>query len=56
MDELDAFMATNASSLKAETCSKLVARLAVIKDEVTKCSNLLALVAPIDLNKQKASV
>mmetsp|Transcript_28903 Transcript_28903/g.35718 ORF Transcript_28903/g.35718 Transcript_28903/m.35718 type:complete len:89 (+) Transcript_28903:1214-1480(+) len=55
-DELDAFMAQNASSLQAETCSKLAKRLTSLKEEITKCSNLLALVAPVDLNKQKATV
>ena len=55
-DELDAFMANNASAIKAETCSKIAARLAEIKTQITKCSSLLALVAPIDLNKQKATV
>ena len=55
-DELDAFMAHNASSLKAETCGKLANRLAQIKEEITRTSNLLALVAPVDLSKQKATV
>lgn len=48
-------MATNASSLKAETCGKIAKRLAEIKSEITQCSSLLALVAPVDLNKQKAT-
>ena len=55
-DELDAFMNSNASSLKAETCGKIASRLADIKTQITQCSSLLALVAPIDLNKQKATV
>lgn len=50
-DELDAFMASNASTLKAETCGKIVTKLTQIKEEITRCSNLLALVAPVDLNK-----
>ena len=56
MDELDAFMVSNASALKAETCGRIAKRLAQIKDEISKCSNLLALVAPVDLNKQKATI
>lgn len=54
VDELDAFMADNASSLKAETCSRIVAQLTKVKDEITQTSRLLSLVAPINLNKQKA--
>ena len=49
-------MNSNANALKAETCGKLAARLADLKAEITKCSNLLALVAPVDLNKQKAEI
>ena len=56
MDELDAFMATNASTLKAETCSRIANQLTDIKEEISKCSKLLALVAPVDLSKQKADV
>ena len=53
-DELDAFMNQNASTLKAEQCGKIATRLTQIKEEISRCSNLLSLVAPVDLNKQKA--
>lgn len=56
MDELDQFMADNATSLKAETCSKIASKLAEIKHEITRVSNLLSLVAPVNLNTQKAVV
>lgn len=56
VDELDAFMETNASSLKAETIQRIVSRLSTIKDEISKTSHLLSLVAPIDLSKQKAEI
>ena len=50
MDELDQFMANNATSLKVGMCSKIASKLAEIKQEITKVSNLLSLVAPVDLN------
>lgn len=53
---MDQFMAQNATSLKAETCSKIAEKLAKIKQEISRVSNLLALVAPVDLNTQKATV
>lgn len=56
MDELDAFMVSNASTLKAETCSRIANQLKDISEEISKCSKLLALVAPVDLSKQKADV
>ena len=52
---MDAFMQSNASALKAETCGRIANRLAEIKAEISQCSSLLALVAPVDLNKQKAT-